>query len=270
MKRPLFIILLFTFYPSPFTSHLARAQQFIGCRTDSSWAETPMLRKTFNLSAADLKHYDLQTLEFTVDVTSLGYHEVYINGTKVGDNVLQPAVSQLDKRALKVTYDIKPYIHEGDNEIMLWLGQGWGRIYGTPAVAKAEVMRCDSDGECGLMYMLAWTDSTWEASPSPYSYTDNWQPMHFGGERLDARVKPDWRPASVYDAKDITISRQEFEGNRIVNALEPKTIQLLADGSTLLDFGRVVTGWFDAIFHPVTPISHPHLPPCPYYRDRPF
>lgn len=229
------------------------AQEFIGCRMDSTWAETPMLRNTFTVSATDLKHYDFETLEFTVDVTSLGYHEVYINGTKVGDYVMQPAVSQLDKRALKVTYDIKPYIHEGDNEIMLWLGQGWGRIYGTPAVAKAEVIRCVSDGECGLLYMLAWTDSTWEASPSGYSYTDNWQPMHFGGERYDARVNPDWRPASVYDAKDIPVSYQEFKGNRIVDVLEPQTIQLLADGSTLLDFGRVVTGWFDAIFHPVTP-----------------
>jgi len=212
-----------------------------------------MLRKTFTVSADDLKHYKFDSLKFTVDVTSLGYHEVYVNGTKVGDDVLQPAVSQLDKRALTVRYDIMPYIHEGENEIMLWLGQGWGRVYGTPAVAKAEVVRCVSDEECGLLYILAQTDSTWKASPSGYSYTDNWQPMHFGGERLDARVEPDWRPASVYDAKDITISRQEFEGNRIVNVLEPKTIQLLADGSILLDFGRVVTGWFDAIFHPVTP-----------------
>ncbi len=251
MRKFLFILIIFNFQHSIFNT--ASAQQFIGCHTDSSWAETPMLRKTFNVSAAELKHYDFETLEFTVDVTSLGYHEVYINGTKVGDYVMQPAVSQLDKRALKVTYDIKPYIHEGDNEIMLWLGQGWGRIYGTPAVAKAEVIRCVSDEECGLLYILAQTDSSWEASPSGYSYTDNWQPMHFGGERYDARVNPDWRPASVYDAKDIPVSYQEFKGNRIVDVLEPQTIQLLSDGSTLLDFGRVVTGWFDAIFHPVTP-----------------
>lgn len=249
MKRPLFIILLFTLYLSPFTSHLARAQQFIGCRTDSSWAETPMLRKTFSVSAADLKHYDFETLEFTVDVTSLGYHEIYINGTKVGDHVLQPPVSQLDKRALKVTYDIKPYIHEGDNEIMLWLGQGWGRIYGTPAVAKAEVIRCVSDGECGLLYMLAWTDSTWEASPSPYSYTGSWQPMHFGGERYDARVKPEWRPATETTVNGDS-DWQWFEGNRIVDVLSPISETPQPDGSILLDFGRVVTGWFQATFLP--------------------
>ena len=78
-----------------------------------------MLRKTFTVTASDLEHYDFQTLQFTADVTSLGYHELYINGTKVGDYVMQPAVSQLDKRALQVTYDITPYIHKGDNEIML-------------------------------------------------------------------------------------------------------------------------------------------------------
>ena len=209
-----------------------------------------MLRKTFTVSADDLKHYKFESLKFTVDVTSLGYHEVYVNGTKVGDDVLQPAVSQLDKRALTVRYDIMPYIHEGENEIMLWLGQGWGRIYGTPAVAKAKVVRCVSDEECGLLYILAQTDSTWKASPSGYSYTDNWQPMHFGGERYDARVKPDWRPAAVYDAKGLAVSYQQFKGNRIVDFLSPISETPQPDGSILLDFGRVVTGWFQASFLP--------------------
>lgn len=207
-----------------------------------------MLRKTFKVSAADLKHYDFPTLEFTVDVTSLGYHEVYVNGVQVGDRVMQPAVSQLDKRALRVTYDITPFVREGDNEIMLWIGQGWGRIYGTPAAVSAEVARSVSDGECGEEWIILETDSTWEASPSGYSYTDNWQPMHFGGERFDARVKPAWRPAAVYDAGDITVSRQEFKGNRIVDVLVPQSVDTLSDGTFLIDFGRVVTGWFQADF----------------------
>ena len=161
----------------------ANGQQFIGCRQGDSWAETPMLRTTFHIDHGELRHSDLQTVVFQVSVVSLGYHEVYVNDTKVGDYVMQPAVSQLDKRALWVKYDITPYIHEGDNELMLWLGQGWGRIYGTPAVVKATVEKTVSDGECGLIYEILKTDSTWEASPSPYSYTGSWQPMQFGGER---------------------------------------------------------------------------------------
>ena len=203
-----------------------------------------MLRTTFHVDAGDLTPSAYRTCYFGLVVTSLGYHEVYVNDTKVGDYVMQPAVSQLDKRALWVEYDITPYLHEGNNELMLWLGQGWGRIYGTPAAVQATVRKSVSDGECGLIYEIVKTDSIWEASPSPYSYTGSWQPMQFGGERYDSRVKERWRPASVYDAKDITVSRQEFAGNRDVGALLPQSIDTLSDGTFLIDFGRVVTGWF--------------------------
>ncbi len=226
----------------------SQAQEFIGCRVDGGWAETPMLRKTFHIDHGELRHSDFQTVSFQVSVASLGYHEVYVNGTRVGDRVLQPAVSQLDRRSQEVTYDITPYLHEGDNELMLWIGQGWGRIYGTPAAVRATVEKTVSDGECGLIYEILKTDGTWEASPSPYSYTGSWQPMQFGGERYDARVKERWRPASVYNAKDIIVTRQEFEGNRVTDTIKPQFTEQLADGGVLLDFGRVVTGWFDAVF----------------------
>ncbi len=233
----------------------AQAQQFIGCRTDLSstrtpggWAETPMLRKTFRVDAGDLTETAFRSCYYGLVVTSLGYHEVYVNDTKVGDKVMQPAVSQLDKRALWVEYDITPYIHEGDNELMLWLGQGWGRIYGTPAVAQAFVEKRVSDDECVVVNTILATDSTWEASPSPYSYTGSWQPMQFGGERYDARVMPDWRPASTFDVTDIVVSAQGFEGNHIVDILKMQKNELQADGSMLIDFGRVVTGWLKIKF----------------------
>ena len=219
----------------------ANGQQFIGCRTDSGWAETPMLRKTFYLPDSLFKadHW------FKLWIRSLGYHEAYINGVKVGDYVMQPAVSQLDKRSLVVTYDVTPYLHEGQNELLLWLGQGWGRIYGTPAVAWSMVEW--TDGSQWNHYAL--TDSTWEASPSGYSYTGSWQPMHFGGERYDARVKPQWRPATVTEVTG-DADWQWFEGNRIVDFLSPISETPQPDGSILLDFGRVVTGWFQVTFLP--------------------
>ena len=220
------------------------AQHFIGCRQNDRWAETPMLRTTFHIDHGELRHSEFQSVSFQVSVASLGYHEVYVNNTRVGDQVLQPAVSQLDKRALVVTYDITDLVHEGDNELMLWLGQGWGHIYGTPAVAQAEVTKNVSDGECGLINTVALSDSTWETSPSPYSYTGSWQPMQFGGERYDARVKEIWRPAAVYGAENISVSRQEFEGNRIVDVLLHQSVDTLPDSTLLFDFGRVVTGWF--------------------------
>ncbi len=246
MKRILITLLLLIYAVD------IQAQHFIGCHTKEGWAETPILEKNLHVDAGELQQSNFLEVTYYVSVTSLGYHEVYVNDKKVGDKVMQPAVSQLDKRALCVEYNITPYLREGDNLIMLWLGQGWGRIYGTPAVAKATVEQCVSDGECGLIYEVLMTDSTWMARPSPYSYTGTWHPMQFGGERYDARVSDCYRTrATVYDAKDIVISRQEFEGNRITDTIKPQSTELLADGSILLDFGRVVTGWFDVVFENV-------------------
>ena len=96
MKRHGIILWIFLLIAMP-----CIAQQYIGCRIGDNWAETPMLRKTFKLSKTEYS-----TGNFYIEVRSLGYHEVYLNGMKVGNEVLQPAVSQLDKRPLAVTYDL--------------------------------------------------------------------------------------------------------------------------------------------------------------------
>lgn len=61
---------------------------------------------------------------------------------KVGEDVLTPAVSHLSKRSLIVTYDITPYLREGENDLLIWLGQGWyktttfGAAYEGPLVKQ--------------------------------------------------------------------------------------------------------------------------------------
>ena len=58
----------------------------------------------------------------TAHVCALGYYELFVNGKKVGEDVLAPAVSDYGKRGLYVTHDITPYLTEGPNCIGLWLG----------------------------------------------------------------------------------------------------------------------------------------------------
>ena len=251
MKRIAFIVILLLNAVS------IQAQQFIGCRTDSGWAETPMLRKKIILTE-EPSYYGSVYL----DVASIGYHEVYVNGVKVGDFVMQPAVSQLDVMALEVQYRIRKYLKKGENELLLWIGQGWGRVYRQTAAASATVWWSNTR-EIGD---LAETDTSWETSPSGYSYTGSWQPMQFGGERYDARAKPEWRAASRVPMEigdtvvtpDYTayffkrgIRGQEFNGNRIVDTLKFLSYEMEQDSSLVIDFGRVVTGWFNAVFSPM-------------------
>lgn len=212
------------------TAALPAWSQYIGCKEDSGFAEMPVLRKHFTLSGPAEGVFAV--------VNSIGYHSLYVNEYPVGDRVLQPAVSQLDRHSLSVTYDVGSYLREGDNVITIYLGQGWGRIYNMPALVHAVVCRKE-DGRTDTLLV---TDSTWVASPGQRSYTDSWQPLHFGGERIDARQPMVWQPATEVRLENMTVTPQEFEGNRIVNNLFPQKIQSMPDGTMLVDFGRVVTG----------------------------
>ena len=223
------------------------------------FATTPMFRKTIQIGADGLRG------PVIAHVNSLGYHELFVNGQRVGDNVLQPAMSQLDRRSLIVSYDLTPYLHSGENEITIWVGQGWNRQskLGSRyegALVKAEVsmrLRRGSSGLNGLSgsmlqssgwQTLVQTDATWQASESGYSYTGSWNPLDFGGERLDANAKPMWQQAEVVAVEGVQATPQLFDGNLITDTLAPKTITPQPDGSLLLDFGRVVTGWLKADF----------------------
>jgi len=66
----------------------------------------PWLRKTFELRQ--------KPRQATAYVNAQGYYELYINGRKVDDHVLAPAVSDFSKRNLYVTHDvtIKPLINK--------------------------------------------------------------------------------------------------------------------------------------------------------------
>ena len=83
-------------------------------------------------------------------VNPLGYYELYINGRKVDDHVLSPAVSDYSKRNLYVTHEIADYLVPGKNVVALWLGRGWyvkghpGVIHDGPLVrAQLDIITAD-------------------------------------------------------------------------------------------------------------------------------
>ena len=217
--------------------------QYIGCNQGNGLAPTPMLTKKFSVKLQKGK------TKVLAHINSLGYHELRINGTKVGDKILQPAVSQLDKHSQIVTYDITPYLRNGENEITIWLGQGWYRnnIFGVPfdgPLVKAEICEISN----GASKTIVQTDTSWQASPSGYSYTGSWMPLQFGGERVDANFQTQWQSATVCNVEGMRTSPQLFEGNRIIDSLQPKSVEKQDDGSLLIDFGRVITGWLQVSF----------------------
>jgi alpha-L-rhamnosidase len=66
-------------------------------------------------------------------ISGIGYYELFINGKKVGDRVLDPASTyynndqpfKLKARVLYAAYDVTQYLQTGANAIGVMLGNGW-------------------------------------------------------------------------------------------------------------------------------------------------
>ena len=193
----------------------------------------PLLRKEFSVKKAG---------KALLYVNSLGYHEAFLNGKKVSDAVLMPAVSQLDKRSLIVVYDVTGLLRKGRNELQIAAGSGWYKpatfdaVYAGPLV-KAEL---DVDGEAAV-----WTDGTWEGAWSGSADLGTWRANGFAGERIDAGAKPVWGPVDVVPVDGIVASMQMCEPCRVQETLPAASIEQVGDSSWRVDFGRIVNALFE-------------------------
>lgn len=235
--------------PAFFSVGLLRADdwnaKYIGMDYEQELPRSPQFHKTFQ--------WDNKGLKVLLHINSLGYHEVYINGRPVSDAVLVPAVSQFDKRSLAVTYDVTGFLQKGENDLVIWTGQGWyhdglpGVIEGGPFVrAQLEEWK-DGSWRTSLI-----TDDSWKARESGYEST--WRKYRLGGEIVDAsRLLPDLTATSLNKAewtavKEITIpshttTPQMVEPNRIQKEFHPISYQSVGDTAWIFDLGTNFTGW---------------------------
>lgn len=208
---------------------------------------------------------------YFLHISTLGYHEACINGEKVSDAVLTPAVSQLDKRALIMTYDVSSLVRKGSNSIVLHTGSGWyKKIFDAAydgALVKAELDLLKD----GQWQPVAVTDGKWQGRWSGYSDTGIWTDWHFGGEIIDAAAiagtssEEGWGPVDVFNPEGIAETPQTCEPCIVQETLEAVEVRQLGDSLWLADFGKVVNA--------MSEIHLPQLPAgtkvCAYYNDNP-
>jgi len=190
-------------------------------------------------------------------LASIGYHELYVNGERIGDRVLSPGVTDLEKRALYVTYDITSKLKKGNNVIAVWTGPGWARSDGS---FKKGVWKQDSIFKCQVNFsngLKLHTDATWKCQVSSSENLGLWKgggQGEYGGELIDARRHiADWNKPSTDDSgwsnatckvKSLILSAEMQEPDRKVTTLNPVTITE-TNGAYRIDFGRNFTGWFE-------------------------
>ena len=226
---------------------------YIGYPSENGFQQAPQFRKVFSLDKNNKASYLLH-------INSLGYHEIYLNGKKVGDEVLQPAVSQFNKRSLINTYDVTPYVANGKNDLIVWLGSGWYSeglpgVTGNGPSVKAQLEKVSGQTRENIVV----TDESWTARNSEYTRTGTWRPWGFGGEIVSGNTEtqniafenPDdlaWNTASVVEVPTHAVTPQMVEPNRIIKEIKAVKIDKLNDSTFLVDMGTTLTGWFEITF----------------------
>jgi alpha-L-rhamnosidase len=225
---------------------------YIGMSPDRGNPQSPLLRKQFTLDGTEGR-----TLLY---VNSLGYHEIYLNGQKVGDQVLTPAVSQFGKRSLYNTYDVSALLKQGGNDLIVWLGQGWYRPGHPGVVHEGPLLKVRMETlHGGNRRTVLVSNDSWQASESGYSSIGTWTYIKFGGERVDASRMPDdmttaslnrlqWHPAIAVNVPPHAVSPQMTESNLITERIHPASVRQLSDSVWLVDMGKALTGWAEIRF----------------------
>ena len=139
-----------------------------------------------------------------VYVTGLGQYELYLNGQKVGDHVLDPGRTDFRKRVLYATYDVAEQLKQGINAVGIILGNGTYRVFSVkdrygwsgheprtnPPRALMQLDLIYADGSKSALI----TDDTWKSSASPITFNHV-----YGGEDYDARLEQHGWSAPGFD-----------------------------------------------------------------------
>lgn len=192
-------------------------------------------------------------------VVTLGYGELYINGDRIGNEQLNPAKTEYEKRVLYTTYDVESILEQGDNAFGIWLGRGWyafdeevGTWGGSDGSPKAllQLNITYSDGTTKSIV----TNPSWTMTQSPITRN-----QIYDGERYDARKDQlgwastgfndeDWESADQLapPSEDLKLQPQRLPPVQITETLEPETI-VEREGGYLVDFGQNHTGWVEVM-----------------------
>ncbi|NOR74680.1 MAG: family 78 glycoside hydrolase catalytic domain [Draconibacterium sp.] len=205
-----------------------------------------------------------------VYVSGLGYYELYLNGEKVGDEVLAPAQTNYDKRALpKIlyhyddqsttrvfynTFDVTNQLQKGLNAIGMLLGNGWynqrDRVaegdlwYSTPRlIFQLEIEYSDGEKE------IVTSNESWKVSTDAFLHDGI-----FTGEIYDARLENEgwnmpgfndenWQQAQLVKAPSGKMESQLAPPDKVVRTFKPTSILIKEDSTIVVDAGEMISGW---------------------------
>lgn len=195
----------------------------------------------------------------TAFICGLGYYELYINGRKVGDRVMDPLFTDYDKRVVYATYDVTDYFSTGSNAFGILLGNGWYSLptrdvfgmhdanWHTPPKVRLNVV---VEYESGARDVIV-TDRTWKWGHGEIVYNsvrsgetiDHTKSVH--GWNEPGFCDSLWRNVCHVPAPLGKLTADPMPPMRVAKELNPVGITETGPGVYLVDFGENLTGWVE-------------------------
>ncbi|SFC15285.1 alpha-L-rhamnosidase [Parapedobacter composti] len=190
-------------------------------------------------------------------ITGLGLYELYLNGERIGDQVLAPVPTDYLKDVKYNTFDVTAHLREGRNAIGVILGNG--RYYTMRQAYKPHKIKTFGYPKLRMNLYVTYADGTmetvhsddsWKVTPDGPIRTNN----EYDGEEYDATKElgawhqpgyddTDWLPAMLVQEPGGMPTAQMSEHMKVMKTLQPRSVSRLNDSVHILDMGQNMTGW---------------------------
>ena len=198
----------------------------------------PVLRREFDIdgSVASARLY----------TTALGVYEAWLNGDRVGDEILAPGWTSFKKRLCYQSFDVTALLMTGTNALEAMLGNGWYRgqltwlkrrdLYGDRLAYLAQLEITYADGRVQRLV----TDGSWKATESRVLEDDL-----YDGQTTDLRVeaKGPWTAVEPVSWDLTTLVTAQTPPVRRLMTLPARELITTPGGRLIVDFGQNLVGW---------------------------
>ncbi len=217
--------------------------------TEHSRLSARYLRKEFEL--------DKQVAKATLYICGLGMYEAFINGKRIGDQVLAPAPTDYRRTVLYNAFDVTQLLDK-NNAIGVILGNG--RYYTMQQDKKPYKITRFGYPTLRLNLIVEFTDGSkktissdekWKLSPDGAIRSNN----EYDGETYDANKEfSNWTNIGFDDSQWMNAERTAIPlgtlrgamapNMKVICQLEPKSLTR-KDGKLVLDMGQNMAGWLN-------------------------
>jgi alpha-L-rhamnosidase len=193
----------------------------------------------------------------TVHIVGLGLYELYINGNKIGTQVMAQSPTDYRKTVKYDTYDVTSQLKNGDNTIGTILGNG--RFFTMRQNYKPQkintfgypkmLLQMDIEYADGSRSSVV-TDESWKVTTDGPIRSNN----EYDGEEYDANKEltgwanngynaTAWLKSELVQAPAGKLAAPMNEKIGVADIIKPKAITKLTENAYVMDIGQNMAGW---------------------------